>query len=312
MISITHIVFAIFFVFIVTISVFVRAKLPSFAREKSSLLIIFTLLPFAYSNPKYFILLLVIPFIYKNAFAYTPLLVWIINLYSTLTILLFGYSPSASANIYPIYWIKIRNPIFYALINIVFALISFFLLSSRGVLFLSFLSLSLFFLSRLNFYPIKNIFPANSWLIRLFWALFLSLLVALPTPLLALYSNQNLSPKEQDISLYERSIFAGVSLVSAKVIAMPWSHSNNYQDLVSEYYGYNTQAKGSHSFVGFLLINAGYIPAIIFSLLFGLMASYLSMNVSVPLSLGISLSEPTLLNLSFLIMIFIYSYKTKL
>ena len=110
MISITHIVFAIFFVFIVTISVFVRAKLPSFAREKSSLLMIFTL-PFAYSN-KVFYLTPCHPFIYKNAFAYTPLLVWIINLYSTLTILLFGYSPSASANIYPIYWIKIRNPIF--------------------------------------------------------------------------------------------------------------------------------------------------------------------------------------------------------
>ena len=96
MISITHIVFAIFFVFIVTISVFVRAKLPSFAREKSSLLIIFNLITFCLFQPKVFYLTPCHPFIYKNAFAYTPLLVWIINLYSTLTILLFGYSPSAS------------------------------------------------------------------------------------------------------------------------------------------------------------------------------------------------------------------------
>ena len=232
----------------------------------------FYLITFCLFQPKYFILSFVIPFIYKT---YSHIhLACLVNLYSTLTILLFGYSPS-SAN--TILYIRKFNPIFYALINIVFALISFFFLSSRGVLFLSFLSLSLFFLSRLNFYPIKNIFPANSWLIRLFWALFLSLLVALPTPLLALYSNQNLSPKEQDISLYERSIFAGVSLVSAKVIAI------RSTQIIAGLKNIAVIPKPKAlSFVGFLL-TTWLLISHIFSLLFRLWL-YLSMNVSVPLS----------------------------
>ena len=92
MISITHIVFAIFFVFIVTISVFVRAKLPSFAREKSSCLLFlpYYLLPIptqsTYLTPCH-------PRLFIKRIRIHTLLVWIINLYSTLTILLFGYSP---------------------------------------------------------------------------------------------------------------------------------------------------------------------------------------------------------------------------